>query len=242
MKTGIVIGSYNLPQLVRLQLTLIRDHCGEVPVLVCDDNSSGNGLEPESGSKFAELFDLCKRSGAILWSNPDRLGHVGGDLVSYYVGLQWGKATDLDVICKLSQRMLIDLPRWLQDSSAGLLASGHATGCQSCFEGPHRLPLRTEAILFDVSQWYRADVLARLWPRPIKTIAAEAIVWEAMHLIESDYWRWPLFQERRTVKDKGTIWHCSHTRADYEKIAKRYGITLDEKFTVRGWQTQGNYC
>jgi hypothetical protein len=243
MKAGVVIGSYNYPRLVELQIKLIRDRCGEdTQILVCDDCSTGTALNPDRDSKFETLFHLCHANRVTLWSNPDRLGHVGGDLVSYYLGLQWAKALDLDVFCKLSQRCLVDVQDWLRTSASGLLSSGLATGCQSCFEGPYRLPLRTEAILFDVARWYRPDTLSMLFPRPIKTIAAEALVWEAMRLIENDFWRWPLFQERRTVKDKGIVWHCSHSRADYESVASRYGVTLDESFTVRGWQAQGNYC
>lgn len=239
---GVVIGSYGLPQLIKLQLRLLRAHCGDVPILVCDDCTPGNSLVPDRGSKFAELLQICHAHGAALWSSPDRLGHVGGDLASYYLGIQWARALGLDVLCKLSQRLLIDIPGWLASSASGLLASGHATGCQSCYEGPHRLPLRTECILFDTRRWLRADTLEILLPRPVRTLAAESMVHQAMQLIEPDFWPWPLFQERRTVRDPGIVWHCSHPRSAYEELASRHGVTLDDSFTVAGWQGRPNYC
>ena len=243
MRAGVILGSYNYPRLIETQIKLIRECNGaDTPILVSDDCSPGCMDLPDYDSQFTTLLKIVEDNNVALWCSPDRLGHVGGDLACYYLGIQWGKMHGLDVVCKLSQRLLIDIPCWLDESAEKLLASGFATGCQSCFEGPHRLPLRTEAILFDVNKWHRQDVLLHMRPRPTQRIAAESVVMQAMQMIEPDFHRWDLFQERRTVRDPGIVWHCSAPREEYQKIADRYGITLDESFTVAGWGHTPNYA
>lgn len=243
MKAGVIIGCYNYPRLIETQIKLIRECNGpETPILISDDCSPGSGDIPDPDSSFSTLLEIAQENDVALWCSPDRLGHVGGDLACYYLGIQWAKMMRLDVVCKLSQRLLIDIPCWLEESAEKLLASGFATGCQSCFEGPHRLPLRTEAILFDVQKWHRQDVLLHMRPRPTQRQAAESIVMQALQMIELDFWRWDLFQERRTVRDPGIIWHCSASLDEYQTIADRYGITLDESFTVSGWGHTRNYA
>lgn len=243
MKTGVIIGCYNYPRLIETQIKLIRECNGpKTTILISDDCSPGSGDIPDPDSSFSTLLQIAQENDVALWCSPDRLGHVGGDLACYYLGIQWAKMMRLDVVCKLSQRLLIDIPCWLEESAEKLLASGFATGCQSCFEGPHRLPLRTEAILFDVQKWHRQDVLLHMRPRPTQRQAAESIVMQALQMIELDFWRWDLFQERRTVRDPGIIWHCSASRDEYQTIADRYGITLDESFTVSGWGHTRNYA
>jgi len=242
--SGVVIGSYNLPRLVELQIRLIREHNGDgVPVLIVDDCSPGTGITPDPSSVFGDLCDLSLRYPDVtLWSNPERYGHAGGDLASYFVGLQWAKMRRMRVLCKLSQRMLIDLPRWLHEGALGLLDSDCATGCNPCKEDHHILPLRTEAILFKVESWYRADVLDHLRPRPVSGNAAETIVWHDMEdRVGTKMWRWPIMGHDRRAKYPGIIWHCSHRAGDYRKIADRLGLSLDSNFTTENWQKLPGY-
>lgn len=244
MAAGVVIGVYNYPKLAELQVRLIRDHNGpHVPILIVDDCSPGTQRTPQPGSVFDQLCDLQRRhDGVTVWSNPERYGHAGGDLTSYFVGLQWAQVHRLQVLCKLSQRLLIDLPGWLGEAAEGLLASGLATGCQPCREGATVFPLRTEAILFDVARWYRADVLDHLRPRPVTGYPAELILWDDLQdRIGVEFWRWPIMGEDRGTPYPGIIWHCSHPRRAYEALAARYGLELDADFTTAGWQSQANY-
>lgn len=241
---GVVIGSYNYPKLIALQVRLIQEMNGpKVPILIVDDCSPGTQRTPQPGSVFEELCGIMREhAGVTVWSNPERYGHAGGDLASYFVGLQWARAHRLRVLCKLSQRCLLDLPDWLHLAAEGLLDSGLATGCQPCREGSTVFPLRTEAILFDVDKWHRPDVLDHLRPRPVTGYPAELIVWDDMaDRVGIEYWRWPIMGEDRLTRYPGVIWHCSHRREDYEAIAERYGLPLDDHFTVAGWQAQENY-
>lgn len=241
---GVVIGSYNLPKLVALQVRLIREHNGpNTPILICDDCSPGTERTPRPGTIFHELCELaCANPGVTLWSNPERYGHAGGDLTSYYVGLQWAAVHKLKYMVKLSQRLLIDIPGWLEEAAKGMAASWQATGCNACSEGHSTFPLRTEAIILDVEQWHRPDVLDHLRPRPVSGVAAEIILWDDMHdRVGVGMWRWPIMNTRREERCPGVIWHCSHGWGDYQNIAKRFGLPLDAHFTTAGWQGQANY-
>jgi hypothetical protein len=52
---AVVLGSYNWPHLVEMQIYTIRDTCGPVPILVSDDCSPGFGPPVAPGGKFARL-------------------------------------------------------------------------------------------------------------------------------------------------------------------------------------------
>lgn len=241
---GVVIGSYNLPKLVALQIKLIRDMNGpNTPILIADDCSPGTARTPQPWTIFGELSALARENpGVTLWSNPERYGHAGGDLASYYVGLQWAAVHQLKYLVKLSQRLLIDIPLWLYDVAEGMNNSGQPTGCNPCREGHSVFPLRTEAIIFDVAKWHRPDVLDHLRPRPVTGIAAEIILWDDMtDRVGAGMWRWPIMNTDRAERCPGVIWHCSHQYQDYKAIAERYGMKLDEHFTTAGWQSQSNY-
>ena len=123
MRAGVILGSYNYPRLIETQIKLIRECNGaDTPILVSDDCSPGCMDLPDYDSQFTTLLKIVEDNNVALWCSPDRLGHVGGDLACYYLGIQWGKMHGLDVVCKLSQRLLIDIPCWLDESSEKLLA------------------------------------------------------------------------------------------------------------------------
>lgn len=241
---GVVIGSYNLPGLIELQINLIRKHNGDdTPILIVDDCSPGTGINPDPSSVFGDLCDIMRSYADVtLWSNPVRFGHAGGDLTSYFVGLQWARMRGMRVLCKLSQRLLLDIPHWLRDGTSGLLDSGKATGCNPCQEDQHRFNLRTEAILFRVDAWYRQDVLDHLRPRPVTGNAAEAVVWHDMEdRVGTEMWRWPVMGPDRRARYPGVIWRGSHGLADYHRIAGELGLCLDDGFTVKNWRELPGY-
>ena len=242
--SGVVLGSYNLPRLIELQIRLIRKHNGSAtPILIVDDCSPGTGITPDPDSVFGDLCEIMRtHEDVTLWSNPERYGHAGGDLTCYFVGLQWAKMRKMKVLCKLSQRMLIDIPNWLHEGAYQLLQSGKPTGCNPCKEDHHHFNLRTEAILFQVESWYRQDVLDHLRPRPVTGNAAEAIVWHDMEdRVGTDMWRWPIMGHDRRASYPGIVWHCSHGIKDYQKLFKEHGVTMDANFTVQNWQHLPGY-
>lgn len=229
---GVAIGSYQFPGLVELQIKLIRHHCGDVPILVSDDVSAYRD----------GLAKMCDQAGVFLWPNPTRLGHTGGDLAAFWKGILWGKSHGLRVVAKLSQRFLVDTPRWLQDGAIDLLRSGLPLSSRRC-TGGHNFPLRTEACLLDVDAWHRPDVLQVLAPR--ERPKPENAEWDFDRLLKAKlgglFWPWKLFSEDRFAKQAGFLWHNANTKAEYQSLARRFGVQLDASFHVDGWQNDPKY-
>lgn len=228
---GVVIGSYGWPALVALQIRVIRETCGPVPICVSSD-------KPEA---TAELAAICSAAPDVyLWPNATRIGHCGGDISAYWKGIVWGAARGLKVVAKLSHRFFALRPRWLQDGAGELLASGLPLATRKC-AGRENFPLRTEAVLLDVAQWNRPDVLAMLAPREYwRDVPGGNYVEHYFdRLLRTHlggvYWPWSLLNEDRYAPAPDTLWHCSHTRAEYDALAARYGVTLPPDFHVEGW-------
>lgn len=231
---GVVIGSYGWPALVDLQLRVIRDTCGPVPVCVSSDN-------PDDDARLAAV--CAGHPDAYLWTNARRIGHTGGDLATFWKGVLWGAANGLQVVAKLSQRWVSTRPRWLHDGARALLDSGLPAAIRRCV-GSHGFPLRTEAALLDVEAWHRPKVLSRIapgeyWTRREGGLSAEVVVEE---LIRDEfgglYWPWDLVPPVRAEKPAGALWHNSHTRAEYDALARRHGVALPADFHVRGWERE----
>lgn len=239
---AVVVGGWNWPGLIDLQLRLIRHYCGAVPVLVSDDCSDGFGWPPEPGSRYDRLQRLVQaHSGVTLVPNACRLGHGGGDLAAFWKGLWWASALGVRVLAKLSQRLLLTRPRWLQDGARDLLAGGAVLASQYAAEGPFRYEVRTEACLLDVGQWFQANVMEALRPRPLGA-TAESVFWRVFedHL-GSRLHPWPLFGADRCRRHAGMVWHCADPIEAYHDLAHRFGVVLDEDFTVAGSTVRPGY-
>ena len=240
---GVVLGSYALPRLIELQIRLIRDTCGPVPILVADDCSPGFGRPVDPASAYGRLQEVCARSpGVTLWPNVERIGHTGGDVAVFWKGLVWAGATGLRVLAKLSQRFLLDLPRWLQDGAWELLTSRLPLACRRC-RGPENFPLRTEGCLLDVACWGRPEVLHDLTPRRYgRGTFAETVLDAALRRhFGGVFWPWDVYSEDRYQSAPGLIWHCADASARYAAVAARYGLSLDPDFHTGGWGRQPNY-
>lgn len=230
---GVAIGSYGWPALAELQVRVIRHHCGDVPILLCDDAS-------DEGPAFREI--AARYPGVTFETNKQRLGHTGGDLAVFFKAALWGRGLGLAVVAKLSQRFIVDRPRWLQDGAAELLASTLPLATQQC-TGRENFPLRTEACLLDVRQWCNPRVLADLSPR----------TWGAPYLAEhvlnavlkrrlgGVYWPWSLIGQERYAEAPCVLWHCSTHPAAYHRLAEEHGLTLDRGFHTNGWQNTEGY-
>ena len=240
---GVVIGTYGFPNLAALQIKLIKKHCGEVPILITDDCSDGTGITPIEDSNFGKLCKLARdNANVMIWSNPTRLGHAGGDLTTYFVGLQWAKIKDIDILCKLSQRCLLDIPNWLQDGANELWRAGLSTSSQRCQEGQGRFDIRSECMLMNVQKWAKPEILDHIRPRPLSQedgkwgVAAEIVLWDSIRdRMDGQLHKWNIFGEDRMSKYPGVIWHCSHGREEYKALFEREGLQMDEGFTCKGW-------
>jgi hypothetical protein len=240
---GVVVGSYGWPRLVELQIRLIRDTCGPVPILISDDCSPGFGERVVPGSPYAQLQAVCARhEGVTLWPNVARIGHTGGDVAAFWKGLLWAEARGLRVLAKLSQRFLLDRPRWLHDGARELLMSGLPLATRRC-RGVERFDLRTEACLLNVAHWHRPEILCALTPRRQGfALTAEALLHQILvNHCGGVFWPWDVYGEDRYERHPGVVWHCSDPPAAYRRLAERFGLALDANFHTSGWQADPSY-
>jgi len=225
---GVVVGVYWHVPLVELQVKAIRHFCGDVPILVSDDASPDGRSE-----RMRQLCALYR--GVDFVSSATQIGHAGGDLAAFSRGLAWAKNQGLRILAKLSQRFFPTVPRWLQDGARDLLASGLHLAGQSCVEGPHRFPLRTEACLLDVDAWHTPECLAYFAGRPTRN-ATEAVVWDGCRRWHDGRMHpWALLggvDRRRPAP--GILWHTNTPGQAYRDLAARFGVDLGPEFNVHG--------
>ena len=90
---GVAIGSFRWPSLVALQIAVIRNTCGPVPILVSNDDPSTH----------ERLKTICERFEDVeLDTNPERIGHTGGDIAVFHKGIKFGARRGLRFVAKLS--------------------------------------------------------------------------------------------------------------------------------------------
>jgi len=241
-RIGVALGCYNLPRLAELQIQIIGDKCGGVPILLCDDSVPGSAKQI-AHQNLAKKYPHVK-----YWPNPENYGHHRGDSTVFWKAIQWGKVEKLDVVCKLSHRHIVNIDRWLQDGAAGLLASGHATGTNNCIDNDTRLYVRSECCLLNVNKWFDSGAYRDLQGRnsyaPVVELHYNHIMCQHFGVMPwkdekgeceiGNRWVWPLLGERRNVRKEGIIWHCTNGIEEYRGLALKYGITLDEDFHVDG--------
>jgi uncharacterized protein CbrC (UPF0167 family) len=239
---GIVVGTYGLPQLARLQVLLIRETCGAVPVLFADD-----GAEADHPGTDAAFHDLCDEfPGVTYWPNAERRGHYAGDLSVFWKGLQWAERTDLRWLCKLSQRFLWTRRDWLADAVQQLDAGGLATMYQGCIDDGINLYVRSECVLMDAVAW---RPYAGLFDRPRLHNATEFYVNDLVHRhFGGKFERWKEIPIVREIPPKpgAFVWHTCHGDQEYAEIHKRYGVPTDQRggnqsMTAAGWMAVPNW-
>lgn len=230
---GLVIGSCGYPALLELQVRAARLLCGEtLPILISDDT--------DDAEKAQRIYNLAtKYPNVTVWRNAEKMGHAPGDVAALWKGLQWGAALKLRVLCKLSNRFVPLAPRWLQDGAQALLRSGHPISSQPCLQGEQRFAFRSEALLIDVAQWHRPDVLAELEPSRLAAkgswtparpsgMVAEAFLWGIVDRLWGGRMQpWALLSPQRYEARSDQLWHCCDSQRRYEQVARDYGLSLD---------------
>jgi hypothetical protein len=239
---GVVIGSFRWPELVELQIKVIRHNCGPVPILVSNDDPNGAD----------RLASICKRFDDVtLDNNRERIGHTGGDIACFHKGITWGAARGIRWVTKLSQRFIVDRPRWLQDSAEQLRLSGLPMACRRTV-GAEMYDLRTECVLLDVGFWNVPHVLDRIKPRRYWSdvpggLSAERIMFRVLQdLLGEVYFPWvSLLGECRYKRDRADVlWHNNTHESEYRRLASQFGVTLPKEFHCDGWhheRAKGTY-
>ena len=227
---GIVVGVYKWAALAEIQIRAVRETCGPVPVLVSNDDPRIH----------ADLARICARYPNVeLSTNPERIGHGGGDIAAFHKGATWGHNLKLEYVCKLSQRFIPTAPYWLQNAALALALADLATAARKC-DNP-RWPIRTECVLMRVKEWTDPAALEFYRPRPFyferaNGYDAEMLIAELVrdHL-GGAYWPWDMLPVSR-AQPGPFLWHQSHAPADYRAFAARFGLALPADFTCAGWE------
>ncbi len=235
-KVGVAVGVFRWPELADLQIRVIRESCGPVPVLISND-------EPEAHAKLQAI--CAKHEGVTLDTNLRRIGHTGGDISVFRKAVEWGGVNNLSVVAKLSQRFLVTRPNWLHDEAKGLLASGLPLACLPA-TGAEPFDLRTEAALLDVAKWDTPAVLARLAPRQYwrdepKGLPAETVILRVVKdLLGGVYWPWrSMLGTNRYARDfADVLWHCNTPLDDYRDLAAKHGVVLPKSMHCAGWEVE----
>lgn len=229
--SGVVIGSYLWPSLTEMQIKLVMRTCGaDTPILIFDDKSKDTDRRRE----------VCQKYDVDFLTTEERIGHVGGDAAAFHYGLRWAKERGLRVLAKLSQRIFLTRPRWLQEGAKELLLS--TLPIASRFASAHlpvvgEFPIRSEIALLDVPQWPESALA------PKKYNKSNQIDVTGEHLLLSEipggiFHPWSEILEDRTDKRGHEINHWNSVRKDYEKLAKELGVTLDRDFHSNGWEKE----
>src|SRR5205085_11393567 len=114
-----------------------------------------------------ELAAMCREEEVEFAPNAQRLGHYAGDLSALRKAVEWGQGKGLLAVAKLSQRLLITRPGWLDQVASELLASAAETAIPLLNEGREAtLFWRTEAMVLKRRGW--AGVLDRLCGTELK--------------------------------------------------------------------------
>ena len=220
---GVVIGHFDQPDFLELNIRLIREHCGLCPILIADDCSDGSEPTPKPYSVAGRLLQFAQLGAQVhLWPNAQRIGHAGGDLSAFWKGIIWARHHRIDVLAKLSQRLLIDIPDWLDDWAAKLIESNLAVAGRGC--SAHGWKVRTEAMLLRVEAWYQPGILAHFTPRRIDT-PTEHVVWDAIQQsFGGEMLDWSILSPARPQPVPGIYFREANTAADYAIVARRFGL------------------
>lgn len=250
-KAGVVIGTYGLPNLVALQVKLIRKHNGNIPIMILDDCSDGTGVTPIADSNFGKICKISREDPNVsVWSNPERLGHAGGDMSAFFVGIQWAAVRKLDVLVKLSFRFVFDRPDWVNIWMKEFWPTGLATSTRAAIEGGSSFPVRSEAMMMDVAKWNQPEILDHIRPRPLSKeegkfgVATENVLWDTIRdRLDAKFHLTSLFGENRYFPEpnKGYLWHCCTSPAEYRAVFDREGIPMDPDFSTDGWVKRPGY-
>jgi hypothetical protein len=221
---GIAIATHACVPYVHMQLEARKRFYPDVPALVVDDCS------PD----FRELANLCKQYGADFISNPQRLGHVKGDIASYRHAIQWAAAKGLDLVVKVSRRWIIMKP-WVEDFKRLAILTQYPTYSNRCDH--YGFGFRSECIGLHVDSWLQTV------PTMLEAIQgpdpglAEAFYdqrcSQAIPLCEmaKDYqaehpgWAtWDLLGTNRHAVPPWILWHNALTPEVYHMKAKEWGL------------------
>lgn len=151
LKIGVVIGTCGATPYIDLGLHYLKNVNNIEKILVHDDCS----FEKD------ELKKLCDNYNVDFYSTEKKLwakACIGslGDQNCFFEGLQWAKNNNLDILIKISRR-LIPCYRWIDDFKNLVKETDGITFSSYCEKD--KFPIRTECMAMNVKAWTNPYIL-----------------------------------------------------------------------------------
>jgi hypothetical protein len=239
LKIGVVIGTYGASPYVDLGLHFLKNVNKIDKILVHDDCSSERD----------KLQDLCKKYNVDFYSTPKNLWHkscVGsiGDQNCFYEGLRWAKNNNLDILVKISRR-LIPCFNWVDNLKQLVLESDGLTFSSFCTRDLFHF--RTEMTAMNVNAWNDPYILnsmkwyidnefpvfAEFWNHELakqidfQNFSSKYETFRKSHFTgykNSGYVHWTeILGTNRYTNDgrnKSVLWHMYNSESDYYEKSK----------------------
>lgn len=149
-KIGVVIGTYGFSNVIEEQLIWLKKN-GCENILIHDDHSS----------EKKQLEELCKKYGADFYYCKEKLFYCenigsNGDLSAFNIGLLWAKQKGLDILIKLSRRLI---PRCIWLDRFKELAVKVKVPTYSSYCEKDNMQIRTECMAMSVEAWSNPNIL-----------------------------------------------------------------------------------
>lgn len=256
-KIGVVIGTYGCTPYIELQLYFLKYINKIKHILIHDDCSPYT----------QELLELSKQYNVDFYSTKHRLWHktnVGsiGDTNAFYYGLQWAKVHNIDILVKLSRR-LIPCFEWTNNLINLAKETDATTFGSYCTTDPFNL--RTEGIALNVEIWTKEypmfnlawtiqneySIFAEFWMHEMaKTLSGNNYSEKWFNYVKkskngylhSGYaiWKDILGTNRFNSDDRAgyTLWHKYSSINDYLNVSKQI---LGNKYTKSDFENCENF-
>lgn len=244
---GVVIGSYGMPGVVELNIAAVRHYCGNVPILIADDNT------PDSQGRKRILQLAEKWDGVDVIINKENLGHAPGDVRAFRNGLLWAKRKYIKYICKLSQRFIFVKKRWLQNAVDEMMMYAAKVSTQPCYHLNMNFHMRTECVFLEVAPCVTTPKFMKFLEPANGKIMASAEDWMTAAIAEgklvdthadgrAGFHRCSLLPIDRFKKVPHIIWHntdgvdvYNQGGKAYFELAEKLGVNLGPEFSAAGW-------
>lgn len=233
-KIAVGIGTQGWPGLTELQIKTIKHNCGNIPILICDDHSEGCSINPDNQSVYGRLVELTKKYDKVeIWPNPVQFGHGAGDLSVFYKLLTWATTNNIDYVAKLSRRLLIDVPYWLQYWTNILIKDNHVICIQKQLS--EQWALSTNGVILRTDYWNK--IIDKFRPinlnSNISKIYVENIFEHILNeKLEGTHTPFSLLSKNPKKKSPGILWHPANTLEDYKNCFLKYNVKMDQTFSV----------
>jgi len=240
LNIGVVIGTYGgLSPYIKLQLYYLKEINKIDNILVVDDYSDERN----------QLANYCKQLNIDFASTPIHLPYIknvgsNGDTYCFYKGLQWAKEHNIDILVKLSKRLIPQF-NWKSNFIELIHQTDALTYSSYCIKD--RFNFRTECVGMDVNSWshflnvmnfYLSQhyiIFAEYWFHELaKTLSFynKSKKWsEYQNTLQYDksgyaHWYDILGDDRYSTSRRhdGVLWHMYNTEEDYINCLKKLNI------------------